>query len=79
VGKNGITKPMYWMLSIIYPTVKVISTHLQYKTSNTEKSFFVIDAAFIKNEKTEQVVCSLKGQKKVLKRNGKPYESFQIM
>jgi DNA replication and repair protein RecF len=36
---------------------------LAVKTSNTEKSF-VIDAAFIKNERTEQVVCSLKKRPK---------------
>jgi DNA replication and repair protein RecF len=37
---------------------------------------FVIDAEFIK-KRNEQVVCSLKkGQKKVLKRNGKSYDKF---
>jgi DNA replication and repair protein RecF len=36
------------------------------------EEFFVIDAEFIKNERNEQVVCSLKkGQKKKLKRNSK--------
>jgi DNA replication and repair protein RecF len=41
------------------------------------EEFFVIDAEFEKQERTEQIVCSLKkGQKKILKRNGKPYEKF---
>jgi DNA replication and repair protein RecF len=44
------------------------------------EEFFVIDAEFIKNERNEQVVCSLKkGQKKVLKRNGKAYDKFSSM
>jgi DNA replication and repair protein RecF len=63
VGKNGIGKTNVLMLFIIYPTVKVISTHLQYNIKHGEE-FFVIDAAFIKNERTEQVVCSLKKAKK---------------
>jgi DNA replication and repair protein RecF len=36
---------------------------------------FVIDAEFIKNERNEQVVCSLKKVKKK-KRNGKAYDKF---
>jgi DNA replication and repair protein RecF len=39
---------------------------------NIKHEFFVIDAEFEKNERTEQIVCSLKkGQKKNLKRNRK--------
>jgi hypothetical protein len=34
---------------------KVISTHLQFKTLSTERVFF-IDAEFIKNERTEQII-----------------------
>jgi hypothetical protein len=52
------------MLFIIYPTAKVISIHWQSKTLNTVKSF-VIDAEFIKNERNEQVVCSLKKVKSI--------------
>jgi DNA replication and repair protein RecF len=40
------------------------------------EEFFVIDAEFIKNERNEQVVCSLKKGQKVLKRNGKAYDKF---
>ncbi len=41
------------------------------------EDFFVIDGEFEKNGRTEQILCSLKkGQKKVLKRNGKIYEKF---
>jgi DNA replication and repair protein RecF len=38
---------------------------LAVKTLNTVKSFFVIDAEFIKNERNEQVVCSLKKVKSI--------------
>jgi DNA replication and repair protein RecF len=41
------------------------------------KIFFVTDGAFLKNGKPEKIVVSLKrGQKKVIKRNGKAYEKF---
>jgi DNA replication and repair protein RecF len=41
------------------------------------EEFFVIDGTFEKDGRNEQVVCSLKkGQKKVLKRNGKIYDKF---
>ena len=41
------------------------------------EEFFVVDGEFEKNERTEQIVCSLKkGHKKILKRNGKQYDKF---
>ncbi|MES1181830.1 MAG: DNA replication and repair protein RecF, partial [Flavobacterium sp.] len=41
------------------------------------EDFFVIDGEFEKAGRTEQIVCSLKkGQKKILKRNNKPYTKF---
>ena len=41
------------------------------------EEFFVVDGEFEKNKRSEQILCSLKkGQKKVLKRNGKVYEKF---
>ena len=41
------------------------------------EDFFVIDGTFEKQNRTENIVCSLKkGQKKVLKRNGKIYDKF---
>jgi DNA replication and repair protein RecF len=41
------------------------------------EEFFVVDGEFEKNERTEQILCSLKkGQKKILKRNSKLYEKF---
>ena len=77
VGKNGIGKTN--MLDAIY--------HLSYGKSYFNpmavqnikhgEEFFVIDGEFDINERNEQIVCSLKkGQKKVLKRNGKVYDKF---
>ncbi len=41
------------------------------------EEFFVVDGEFEKNNRSEQILCSLKkGQKKILKRNGKLYEKF---
>jgi len=42
-----------------------------------EEDFFVIEGTFLKENKHEHVLCSLKkGQKKTMKRNGKAYQKF---
>jgi len=77
VGKNGIGKTN--VLDAIYHLSygKSYFNPLAVQNIKHGEDFFVIDAEFIKNERTEQLVCSLKkGQKKVLKRNGKPYDKF---
>lgn len=77
VGKNGIGKTN--VLDAIYHLSygKSYFNPLAVQNIKHGEEFFVIDAEFIKNERTEQVVCSLKkGQKKILKRNGKAYEKF---
>lgn len=77
VGKNGIGKTN--VLDAIYHLAygKSYFNPLAVQNIKHGEEFFVIDAEFVKKERTEQVVCSLKkGQKKVLKRNGKPYEKF---
>ncbi len=77
VGKNGIGKTN--ALDAIYH----LSTGKSYFNPQTVQNikhgedFFVIDGEFQINDRNEQIVCSLKkGQKKVLKRNGKIYEKF---
>lgn len=77
VGKNGIGKTN--VLDAIYHLSygKSYFNPLAVQNIKHGEEFFVIDAAFEKNERTEQIVCSLKkGQKKVLKRNGKAYDKF---
>jgi DNA replication and repair protein RecF len=77
VGKNGIGKTN--VLDAIYQLSygKSYFNPLAVQNIKHGEEFFVIDGEFEKNDRTEQVVCSLKkGQKKILKRNGKQYEKF---
>jgi DNA replication and repair protein RecF len=77
VGRNGIGKTN--VLDAIY--------HLSYGKSyfnpissqniKHDEDFFVIDGLYTKDERDEKIVVSLKrGQKKIIKRNGKDYERF---
>ena len=77
VGKNGIGKTN--VLDAIYHLAygKSYFNPLAVQNIKHGEEFFVIDAEIVKNDRTEQIVCSLKkGQKKVLKRNGKAYDKF---
>lgn len=77
VGKNGIGKTN--VLDAIYHLSygKSYFNPLAVQNIKHGAEFFVIDSEFEKNERNEQIVCSLKkGQKKILKRNGKQYDKF---
>ncbi|QLG44093.1 DNA replication/repair protein RecF [Costertonia aggregata] len=77
VGKNGIGKTN--ILDAIYHLSFGKSYFNPVATQNIkhEQDFFVIDGEFEKNEREEKIICSLKrGNKKIIKRNGKPYERF---
>jgi len=77
VGKNGIGKTN--ILDAIYHLANGKSYFNPLAVQNIKhgEDFFVIDGEFEKSERTEQILCSLKkGQKKILKRNGKVYEKF---
>jgi len=77
VGKNGIGKTN--VLDAIYHLSygKSYFNPLAVQNIKHDEEFFVIDGEFEKDERNEQIVCSLKkGQKKILKRNGKQYEKF---
>ncbi|WP_300485666.1 DNA replication/repair protein RecF [Flavobacterium sp.] len=77
VGKNGIGKTN--ILDAIYHLAygKSYFNPLAVQNIRHGEEFFVIEGQFEKDQRTEQIVCSLKkGQKKVLKRNGKPYDKF---
>ncbi|MGX7668189.1 DNA replication/repair protein RecF [Flavobacterium pedocola] len=77
VGRNGIGKTN--ILDAIYHLAygKSYFNPLALQNIRHGEEFFVVDGVFEKEERQEQIVCSLKkGQKKVLKRNNKPYEKF---
>jgi len=77
VGKNGVGKTN--VLDAIYHLAYGKSYFNPTAIQNIKhgEEFFVIDGEFEKNERTEQIVCSVKkGLKKVLKRNGKMYDKF---
>ncbi|MCF6213874.1 MAG: DNA replication/repair protein RecF [Flavobacteriaceae bacterium] len=78
VGANGIGK------TNILDAVFCLSFTKSYFNSSASQiikhdaDFFVIEGVFDKQEAEEHIVCSLKrGQKKVIKRNGKIYEKVQ--
>ncbi|MDC6389842.1 DNA replication/repair protein RecF [Maribacter sp. PR1] len=72
VGKTNILDSIYHLSfgkSYFNP---VSSQNIKHGTE-----FFVIEGIFQKADKEEKIVCSLKkGSKKIIKRNGKPYERF---
>ena len=77
VGKNGIGKTN--ILDAIYHLAngKSYFNPLAVQNIKHNEDFFVVDGEFEKKERSEQILCSLKkGQKKILKRNGKIYEKF---
>lgn len=77
VGNNGIGKTN--VLDAIYHLSFGKSYFNPVATQNIRhnEDFFVINGDYIKEDKTEKVAISLKrGQKKVIKRNGKAYDKF---
>lgn len=77
VGNNGIGKTN--VLDAIYHLSFGKSYFNPVATQNIkhDEDFFVINGDYNKEDKTEKIAISLKrGQKKVIKRNGKAYEKF---
>ncbi|WP_411894482.1 DNA replication/repair protein RecF [Winogradskyella sp. A2] len=77
VGANGIGKTN--TLDAIYHLAfgKSYFNPVALQNIKHGEEFFVIDGTFTKNEHSVKIVVSLKrGQKKVIKRNGKAYEKF---
>jgi DNA replication and repair protein RecF len=77
VGKNGVGKTN--ILDSIYHLAfgKSYFNTLSLQNIKHGEEFFVIDGEFEKQNRSENILCSLKkGQKKILKRNGKIYEKF---
>ncbi len=77
VGENGIGKTN--ILDAIYHLSFGKSYFNPVATQNIKHGtdFFVIEGEFDKEGRSEKIVCSLKkGAKRVIKRNGKPYDRF---
>ncbi len=77
VGKNGVGKTN--ILDAIYHLAngKSYFNPLAVQNIKHNEEFFVIEGEFEKANRNENILCSLKkGQKKILKRNGKQYEKF---
>jgi DNA replication and repair protein RecF len=77
VGNNGVGKTN--ILDAIYHLSFGKSYFNPVATQNIRhgEEFFVIDGSYNKEEREERIICSFKkGNKKVIKRNGKAYEKF---
>ena len=77
VGANGIGKTN--ALDAIYHLAfgKSYFNPIAIQNINHNAEFFVVDGNFTKNDRSEKIIVSLKrGQKKMIKRNGKAYEKF---
>ena len=77
VGDNGVGKTN--ILDSIYHLSfgKSYFNPVSSQNIRHDADFFVIEGHFQKEDKEEKIVCSLKkGNKKIIKRNGKPYEKF---
>ena len=77
VGNNGVGKTN--ILDAIYHLSFGKSYFNPVATQNIkhDTDFFVVNGAYEKYDKTEKIIVSLKrGQKKIIKRNGKEYEKF---
>ncbi len=77
VGDNGVGKTN--ILDAIYH-LSMGKSYFNVKNDqliNRGMDYMLVDGVFELNNKKESIVCSLKiGDKKVLKRNGKPYKKF---
>lgn len=77
VGDNGVGKST--VLDAIYHIAlgKSYFNPIALQNIQIGKDFFVIEGRFEKQNSEEKIICSLKkGQKKILKRNGKVYEKL---
>ena len=77
VGDNGVGKTN--VLDAIYylSFAKSYFNSVAIQNIKHGEAFFMVEGDYVLNDRNEKIVCSLKrGQKKVLKRNGKSYEKF---
>ncbi|NVJ88189.1 MAG: DNA replication and repair protein RecF [Flavobacteriaceae bacterium] len=72
VGKTNILDAIYYL-----SFTKSYFNAIAIQNIKHGENFFMIEGEYLINDRKETIICSLKkGQKKVLKRNGKLYEKF---
>ena len=77
IGDNGVGKST--VLDAIYHLAlgKSYFNPIALQNIQMGQDFFVIEGLFEKRDRKEKIICSLKkGQKKIVKRNGKVYEKL---
>ncbi|SNR16832.1 DNA replication/repair protein RecF [Tenacibaculum jejuense] len=77
VGNNGVGKTN--ILDAIYylSFAKSYFNPIAGQNIRHNEDFFMVEGDYLVKERSEKIICSLKrGQKKVLKRNGKVYDRF---
>lgn len=77
VGNNGVGKTNILDAIFYLSFTKSYFNSVAIQNIRHGESFFMIEGAYEIKDRNEVIICSLKkGQKKVLKRNGKNYEKF---
>ncbi|QLE00257.1 DNA replication/repair protein RecF [Galbibacter sp. BG1] len=77
VGRNGIGKTNALDAIYVLSFGKSYFNPIASQNIKHGESFFVITGEYLRDEKEEKITCSLKkGQKKIIKRNGKLYDKL---
>ena len=72
MGKTNVLDAIYYL-----SFAKSYFNSVALQNIRHGEGFFMVEGDYFLNDRNEKIVCSLKrGQKKVLKRNGKSYEKF---
>lgn len=77
VGQNGVGKTNVLDAIFYLSFAKSYFNPVAVQNIRHDENFFVVEGDYQINDRSEKIICSLKkGQKKILKRNGKAYEKF---
>ncbi len=77
VGNNGVGKTNVMDAIYYLSFAKSYFNSIAVQNIRHGEDFFMIEGAYHTDEREENIVCSLKkGQKKIVKRNGKSYDKF---
>lgn len=77
VGGNGVGKTNVMDAIYYLSFAKSYFNSVAIQNIRHGEDFFMLEGNYLVNEREEQILCSLKkGQKKIVKRNGKSYDKF---